>query len=81
MPDTAVDGYLAAADLDSFVAALHLEPDLDGNATLRTVDAGTAAFHAEHPPLAAVAVDLMDSLDTRTRTAGSTMLKELLDGQ
>lgn len=48
--------------------------------TAMTTNAATAAA-ARTLPLAAVAVDLMDSLDTRERSAGARVLQELLDAR
>lgn len=49
--------------------------DDETTAVVATTDA------AETVPIAAVAVDLMESLDTRERSAGARVLQELIDAR
>ncbi|MBT2515706.1 hypothetical protein [Arthrobacter sp. ISL-30] len=74
-----VDGYATARDGDRFAAALGMVEDPSGNVVIRET-ALTEPFASQRTPLAAVAVDLMDSLATHERSAGALVLKELLGG-
>lgn len=73
------EGYLMADHVADLTAAFGLVPDPGGNIILHelTID---EPFAAGEVPLAAVAVDLMNSLRTRERSAGARLLQELLDG-
>ena len=78
-PQRGVDGYLATDDLARTVAELHLIADPRGELIVRAVKSVAAgAFAAGDTPLAAVAVDLMDSLDSRAASAGRRTLEGLL---
>ncbi len=79
-PATGVDGYVLAGDRASVVAGLHLVPDPDGEVTLRSIERGVG-FDNGSTPIAAIALDLMDSLVTRERSAGQHVLSELLGGR
>ena len=72
-----VDGYATAGDGDRFASALAMVEDPSGNALIRET-ALAEPFAGGRTPLAAVAVDLMDSLATRERSAGARVLTELL---
>ncbi|WP_251014191.1 hypothetical protein [Rhodococcus qingshengii] len=73
-----VDGYVVDDDFDDVLEQFGmLSPN--GNVTLRVVSALNPFFHTSTLPIAAVAVDLMESLDTRQRSAGTRVLQELLD--
>lgn len=74
-----VDGYATAGDGDRFAAALGMVENPSGNVVIRET-ALAEPFASQRTPLAAVAVDLMDSLATRERSAGARVLKELLGG-
>ncbi|WP_109528954.1 MULTISPECIES: helix-turn-helix domain-containing protein [Nocardia] len=89
------DGYVNADELDAAVENLGLTDDLDGDMTVRVVTGKNPYFAsiakhettavaattnaAEAVSIAAVALDLMESLDTRERSAGARVLQELID--
>lgn len=75
--DGTVDGYLAAARLDHYVAEFGLVPDESGSITLRTVDFSDP-FTEGRLGDAVAAVDLTDSVDPRVRRAGLDRLDRLL---
>jgi len=72
------DGYVVDDDfadvVEEFGTLSH-----NGDVTLRVVSDLNPFFRTPTLPLAAVAVDLMESLDTRQRSAGTRVLQELLD--
>ncbi|WP_280233847.1 hypothetical protein [Nocardia cyriacigeorgica] len=73
------DGYVLTADFASLTAEFGLVDNADeGDIIVRTVTIPDA-FAAGDTPIAAVAADLMDSLDTRERSAGTRVLQQLLD--
>ncbi|NGP08658.1 hypothetical protein G6038_24930 [Rhodococcus sp. 14C212] len=74
-----VDGYVLDAHVEALVDAYGLVPDLAGDVTLRVVSDSHLALTDGVVPVAVVAVDLMDSLNTRERGAGTRILQELLD--
>lgn len=72
------DGYIADDDVEDIVEQFGiLSPS--GDVTLRVVSALNPFFRTSTIPIAAVAVDLMESLDTRQRSAGTRVLQDLLD--
>ncbi|MBP1054882.1 hypothetical protein ACH49M_31145 [Rhodococcus qingshengii] len=72
------DGYIVDDAFEDIVEQFGmLSPD--GDVTLRVVTALNPFFDTTTLPIAAVAVDLMESLDTRERSAGTRVLQELLD--
>ncbi|GAA4376079.1 helix-turn-helix domain-containing protein [Paeniglutamicibacter cryotolerans] len=73
------EGYATAGDGEKFANALGLVEDPNGNVVIRETTR-TEPFTSSHTPWAAVAVDLMDSLSTRERSAGIRVLEELLHG-
>ncbi|WP_240630135.1 helix-turn-helix domain-containing protein [Specibacter cremeus] len=75
--DAAVEGYVAEGDATELEAALGLRADTEGNVVIREVTA-TAAFRGGQVPVAAIALDLMESPATRERSAGRRVLEELL---
>ncbi|WP_283294433.1 hypothetical protein [Rhodococcus sp. IEGM 1351] len=75
----AVDGYVVGDDLDGVIDTFGLVADGEGDVTLRVVTALDRFFTTTTLPVATVAVDLMESLDTRERSAGARVLGELLD--
>ena len=77
-PDS-VEGYVLERHLETLTATFGLVPDPVGEITLRAASAAFPALGAGTVPVAAVAVDLMDSLNTRERSAGNRVLQELLD--
>lgn len=74
-----LDGYVTAAQARPIAGALGLAEVHRGNVTLRetTIE---QPFAAGRTPIAAVALDLMDSPDTRLASAGRQKIKELLGG-
>ncbi len=72
------DGYVAAADFTDTVTKLGLVEDLEGDITVRVVP-DDAGYAVDRPLMAAIAVDLSESLDTREASAGERVLEELLD--
>lgn len=74
-----VDGYIQAAHVEAFVDAFGLVPEPAGDVTLRVISEAHPVLAGGVLPVAVVAVDLMDSLSTRERGAGTRMLQELLD--
>ena len=80
---TRTEGYITVTALDAIIDDLGLTEDREGDVTLRVVSEDNPLFqdtpHTLTPPIAAIAVDLMDSLDTRERSAGTKVLQELID--
>ncbi len=74
-----VEGYVLEEDIESLVEEFSMMHDPEGNVILRGVTIGDA-FIGDTAPVAAVAVDLMDSLDIRERAAGRRVLERLLHG-
>ncbi|MFD6063015.1 hypothetical protein [Rhodococcus wratislaviensis] len=79
MAGSAVDGYVPGGELAGVVDTFGLVADGEGDVTLRVVTALDPFFTTTTLPVAAVAVDLMESLDTRERSAGARVLGELID--
>ncbi|WP_084182440.1 MerR family transcriptional regulator [Mycolicibacterium austroafricanum] len=73
-----VDGYAAARHFDDMVTDLGLFDDVEGDITVRVVP-DDAGYEVDRPLIAAVAVDLSESLDTREAAAGQRVLNDLLD--
>ncbi|EMY33860.1 hypothetical protein D477_012875 [Arthrobacter crystallopoietes BAB-32] len=72
------EGYAAAGQAQEIAGDFRMPPDLGGNVTIREVGV-EEAFGDGRVPLAAIAVDLMDSLGTRERSAGERVLQRLLE--
>lgn len=81
-----VDGYVGMGDFDALAEDYGLINDREGDVTIRVVSDRNPHFCPPHEdtgrrsPIAAVAIDLMDSLDTRERSAGISVLQELING-
>lgn len=73
-----VDGYVGVGATESLTKAFALTPDPAGDIVLREADLKYIPA-ADVAPAAAIALDLMDSLSTRERSAGERVLNELLD--
>lgn len=73
-----VDGYVPATHVEAVVDEFGLVPNLDGDVTVRIVSHTPSALDDGVVPIA-VAVDLMESLSTRERSAGARVLGQLLD--
>ncbi|HEX3362469.1 MAG TPA: helix-turn-helix domain-containing protein [Solirubrobacterales bacterium] len=76
------DGYVSDANLDEFVRehALFAVPAIDANVILRLVPRDVWAAFLEghvHAPEAAVALDLAEEPDSRSRAAGEELLHRL----
>ena len=71
-----VDGYVISGDAGALKAAYGLIDDREGNVALREV--ATSQAFTDGVPLAAIALDLMESPATRERSAGIRVLEELL---
>lgn len=72
------DGYVAARHFNDMVTSLGLFDDVEGDITVRVVP-DDAGYALDRPLIAAVAVDLSESLDTREAAAGERVLDDLLD--
>lgn len=72
------DGYVAACHFEKVVATLGLFDDIDGDVTVRVVP-DDAGYAVDRQLIAAIAVDLSESLDTREAAAGERVLDELLE--
>lgn len=72
------DGYVRAGDFDSVTRKLGMIRDVSGDVRVRVVP-NDAGYAADHLLIAAVAVDLMESLDTRESAAALRMLQGLLN--
>lgn len=71
------EGYVMAGDARARVDALGMVEDSDGNDIIHEVDF-SEPFEEGKAPVAAIAVDLMDSLATRERSAGRRIIDGLL---
>ncbi|KAF0849253.1 hypothetical protein [Nocardia caishijiensis] len=74
-----IDGYVPVESVAALTEAYLLKPDPVGQVTLRTV-VEERAFTDGKLPVAAVALDLAESLNNRERSAGLAILAELLEG-
>lgn len=74
----ALDGYVPDGEVDALAARFGLVEDVAGNVTLRSVTF-EGAFVGGRTPRAAVALDLVDSLNTRERSAGLRVLGGLCE--
>ncbi len=82
VPGREADGYVSAATLDDFVAEHALAPASSGagNVTLRVVEDDPWDRFLNglaHAPEAAVALDLAEDVDPRSRAAGEALLARL----
>lgn len=71
------EGYVMAGDARALADALGMVEDPEGNAIIHEVDFRDP-FEEGKAPVAAIAVDLMDSLATRERSAGRRVIDGLL---
>jgi excisionase family DNA binding protein len=76
--DRGSDGYIAARHFDDMVTNLGLFDDIEGDIVVRVVP-DDAGYAVDRLLIAAVAVDLSESLDTREASAGERVLNDLLD--
>jgi excisionase family DNA binding protein len=75
--DGFMDGYVAVGTADEMAAAFHLEEAEDGNVTLREIDFEEGLRNGV--PVAAIALDLAESMATREQSAGKRVLRKLLE--
>lgn len=73
------EGYVLKGDATPLVDSFGLVEDPQGNVAIHEVES-EEAFAGDRTPIAAIAVDLMGSLTTRERSAGTRVLEELLHG-
>jgi len=73
-----VEGYIADDQIDNLVASCFLQEDPQGNAIIHAAPWLPEGLDTEMP-VAAVAADLSQSLDSREREAGLDMMRRLLD--
>ncbi len=71
------DAYASASDYDRIVRDFALDPSDRPNVILRVVPEGLWPFHDRRMPLAAVALDLAELPDARSRRIGRSLLAEL----
>lgn len=71
------DGYVLARNFPDVVTHAGLFEDIEGDVVVRVVPDG-AGYAVDRPFLAAIAVDLSESLDTREAAAGTRVLEGLL---
>jgi excisionase family DNA binding protein len=75
-----VDGYIARSQLPRFIAKHALSPGgIEGNVRLRAVpeDAWRELDGRSVSPAAAVALDLADEADSRSRSAGKKLIRQI----
>ncbi|MBO1269904.1 hypothetical protein [Arthrobacter cavernae] len=72
------EGYAMAGTAETLQAAYGLIEDRDGNVVIREVTVA-GAFTGGKVPVAAIALDLLESPATRERSAGRRVIRELLD--
>lgn len=72
------EGYARTGDADVLQRAYGLIDDREGNVVIREVTV-TGPFGDGKVPIAAIALDLLESPATRERSAGLRVIKELMD--
>lgn len=80
LPGREADGYIAQSEAQRFISQHALsQAEIDGNVLLRIVpdDAWPPISRRLVAPPAAVALDLADELDPRSRAAGEELLREI----
>lgn len=73
-----VDGYVGTERAEEIAAGFALTADPDGDIVLRAANLKYVSRDGS-TPVAAIALDMMDSLATRERSAGERVLNDLLD--
>ncbi len=73
------EGYVMEGGAATLAGSFGLVEDPQGNVTIHEADS-EQVFVDDRTPIAAIAVDLMNSLATRERSAGIRVLEELLRG-
>lgn len=71
-----LDGYVSMGVADEMAASFHMEEGAKGNVTLREMDFEDAL--GGDMPIAAIALDLAESVATREHAAGRSVLEKLL---
>ncbi|MBB6407309.1 helix-turn-helix domain-containing protein [Arthrobacter sp. AZCC_0090] len=74
-----LDGYVPVGVADEMAESFHMEEGSNGNVTLREVDFEDAL--SKDVPIAAIALDLAESVATREHSAGRAVLEKLLQKQ
>lgn len=74
-----LDGYVPMGVADEMAESFHMEEGANGNVTLREVDFEDAL--SSDVPIAAIALDLAESVATREHSAGRSVLEKLLQKQ
>jgi len=77
VPGREADIYVAEADLPQLVGEFALEPSDQPNAIVRVLPDGLWPFTDRRMPLAAVAVDLSELPDARSRRIGRALIESL----
>lgn len=77
MPGRDADVYVAEADLPQLVREFALERSDQPNAIVRALPDGLWPFIDRRMPLAAVAIDLSELPDARSRRIGLALIKSL----
>jgi len=77
VPGREADVYVAEADLPQLVREFALEPSDQPNAIVRVLPDGLWPFTDRRMPLAAVAVDLSELPDARSRRVGRALIESL----
>ena len=80
VPGSKADVYIAEADLSELVREFALEPSDRPNAVVRALPEGLWPFVNQRMPLAAVAVDLAELPDARSRRIGRELIERLSTG-
>jgi hypothetical protein len=75
--DEEVEGYVRASDIENLQRQYALSSASDGPVLLRTVDDDAWMLEGGFAPIAAVALDLADARDARSRELGKRTLKTL----
>jgi len=77
VPGRDADVYVAEADLPQLVREFALEPSDQPNAIVRVLPDGLWPFIDRRMPLAAVAIDLSELPDARSRRIGRALIESL----
>jgi len=80
LPGREADIYVAEGDLTGLVRELALEPSDQPNTVVRALPDGLWPFVERQMPLAAVAVDLAELPDARSRRIGRMLIERLSPG-
>jgi excisionase family DNA binding protein len=73
----ALDGYVAQPDVEPLLGRYHLRQSRDPNVILRVVSSLSWLEGRRYAPLSAIALDLFDDADPRSREVGQTLIARL----